>query len=134
MLFFFQAEDGIRDHAQSRGLGDVYKRQSQNLRISEGICLLSSFTVFCIIFFIFIIFIFIIFNVMNASVLIFNCLLFIFKVRVALVLCHQIRILVQCGYGLRSCISHGEQLFRLDLNRRAFLPQHLRIHFIINTQ
>ena len=22
-----QAEDGIRDHAQSRGLGDVYKRQ-----------------------------------------------------------------------------------------------------------
>eukprot|EP01016_Furgasonia_blochmanni_P050470 TRINITY_DN7804_c0_g1_i6.p1 TRINITY_DN7804_c0_g1~~TRINITY_DN7804_c0_g1_i6.p1 ORF type:complete len:844 (-),score=291.32 TRINITY_DN7804_c0_g1_i6:306-2837(-) len=26
-LFFFQAEDGIRDHAQSRGLGDVYKRQ-----------------------------------------------------------------------------------------------------------
>eukprot|EP01016_Furgasonia_blochmanni_P002931 TRINITY_DN11143_c0_g1_i2.p3 TRINITY_DN11143_c0_g1~~TRINITY_DN11143_c0_g1_i2.p3 ORF type:complete len:159 (-),score=29.80 TRINITY_DN11143_c0_g1_i2:771-1247(-) len=27
MVFFFQAEDGIRDHAQSRGLGDVYKRQ-----------------------------------------------------------------------------------------------------------
>eukprot|EP00825_Cyclidium_porcatum_P016216 TRINITY_DN19322_c0_g1_i1.p2 TRINITY_DN19322_c0_g1~~TRINITY_DN19322_c0_g1_i1.p2 ORF type:complete len:145 (-),score=45.17 TRINITY_DN19322_c0_g1_i1:67-501(-) len=27
--FFFQAEDGIRDHAQSRGLGDVYKRQYQ---------------------------------------------------------------------------------------------------------
>eukprot|EP01016_Furgasonia_blochmanni_P004284 TRINITY_DN11658_c0_g1_i5.p1 TRINITY_DN11658_c0_g1~~TRINITY_DN11658_c0_g1_i5.p1 ORF type:complete len:301 (+),score=33.52 TRINITY_DN11658_c0_g1_i5:751-1653(+) len=27
--FFFQAEDGIRDHAQSRGLGDVYKRQKQ---------------------------------------------------------------------------------------------------------
>eukprot|EP00825_Cyclidium_porcatum_P019132 TRINITY_DN21722_c0_g1_i1.p1 TRINITY_DN21722_c0_g1~~TRINITY_DN21722_c0_g1_i1.p1 ORF type:complete len:147 (-),score=12.19 TRINITY_DN21722_c0_g1_i1:25-465(-) len=26
-VFFFQAEDGIRDHAQSRGLGDVYKRQ-----------------------------------------------------------------------------------------------------------
>eukprot|EP00825_Cyclidium_porcatum_P032273 TRINITY_DN3451_c0_g1_i2.p2 TRINITY_DN3451_c0_g1~~TRINITY_DN3451_c0_g1_i2.p2 ORF type:complete len:100 (-),score=31.55 TRINITY_DN3451_c0_g1_i2:42-341(-) len=26
-FFFFQAEDGIRDHAQSRGLGDVYKRQ-----------------------------------------------------------------------------------------------------------
>eukprot|EP00825_Cyclidium_porcatum_P000472 TRINITY_DN10139_c0_g1_i1.p1 TRINITY_DN10139_c0_g1~~TRINITY_DN10139_c0_g1_i1.p1 ORF type:complete len:186 (-),score=33.16 TRINITY_DN10139_c0_g1_i1:143-700(-) len=25
--FFFQAEDGIRYHAQSRGLGDVYKRQ-----------------------------------------------------------------------------------------------------------
>ena len=24
-------KDGIRDHAQSRGLGDVYKRQSKNL-------------------------------------------------------------------------------------------------------
>eukprot|EP00825_Cyclidium_porcatum_P010288 TRINITY_DN15267_c0_g1_i2.p1 TRINITY_DN15267_c0_g1~~TRINITY_DN15267_c0_g1_i2.p1 ORF type:complete len:124 (+),score=13.53 TRINITY_DN15267_c0_g1_i2:43-414(+) len=29
-FFFFQAEDGIRDHAQSRGLGDVYKRQDQH--------------------------------------------------------------------------------------------------------
>eukprot|EP00825_Cyclidium_porcatum_P014974 TRINITY_DN1822_c0_g1_i7.p1 TRINITY_DN1822_c0_g1~~TRINITY_DN1822_c0_g1_i7.p1 ORF type:complete len:929 (-),score=133.59 TRINITY_DN1822_c0_g1_i7:207-2993(-) len=29
-FFFFQAEDGIRDHAQSRGLGDVYKRQGIN--------------------------------------------------------------------------------------------------------
>src|SRR5678815_5966122 len=27
MLFFFQAEDGIRDAQESRGLGDVYKRQ-----------------------------------------------------------------------------------------------------------
>ncbi len=26
-LFFFQAEDGIRDLVLSRGLGDVYKRQ-----------------------------------------------------------------------------------------------------------
>ncbi len=26
-LFFFQAEDGIRDFCLSRGLGDVYKRQ-----------------------------------------------------------------------------------------------------------
>ena len=25
---FFQAEDGIRDRSPSRGLGDVYKRQS----------------------------------------------------------------------------------------------------------
>ena len=25
-----QAEDGIRDHCLSRGLGDVYKRQIQN--------------------------------------------------------------------------------------------------------
>ena len=28
MFFFFQAEDGIRDLVRSRGLGDVYKRQS----------------------------------------------------------------------------------------------------------
>ena len=28
--FFFQAEDGIRDLVRSRGLGDVYKRQSNN--------------------------------------------------------------------------------------------------------
>ena len=32
VLFFFQAEDGIRDRSPSRGLGDVYKRQGlQNL-------------------------------------------------------------------------------------------------------
>ena len=29
LIFFFQAEDGIRDLVRSRGLGDVYKRQSQ---------------------------------------------------------------------------------------------------------
>ena len=29
-LFFFQAEDGIRDLVRSRGLGDVYKRQAVN--------------------------------------------------------------------------------------------------------
>ena len=29
IFFFFQAEDGIRDLVRSRGLGDVYKRQSQ---------------------------------------------------------------------------------------------------------
>ena len=28
-IFFFQAEDGIRDLVRSRGLGDVYKRQDQ---------------------------------------------------------------------------------------------------------
>ena len=28
ILFFFQAEDGIRDLRMSRGLGDVYKRQT----------------------------------------------------------------------------------------------------------
>ena len=27
---FFQAEDGIRDAQESRGLGDVYKRQLQD--------------------------------------------------------------------------------------------------------
>mgnify|MGYP003381568370 CR=1 FL=1 len=27
-VFFFQAEDGIRDLVRSRGLGDVYKRQT----------------------------------------------------------------------------------------------------------
>ena len=29
-FFFFQAEDGIRDLVRSRGLGDVYKRQTQS--------------------------------------------------------------------------------------------------------
>ena len=28
-VFFFQAEDGIRDLVRSRGLGDVYKRQAK---------------------------------------------------------------------------------------------------------
>ena len=31
-LFFFQAEDGIRDLVRSRGLGDVYKRQADSSR------------------------------------------------------------------------------------------------------
>ena len=30
VFFFFQAEDGIRDAQESRGLGDVYKRQHQD--------------------------------------------------------------------------------------------------------
>ena len=29
-VFFFQAEDGMRDLVRSRGLGDVYKRQERN--------------------------------------------------------------------------------------------------------
>ena len=29
---FFQAEDGIRDAQESRGLGDVYKRQVIDIR------------------------------------------------------------------------------------------------------
>ena len=32
-VFFFQAEDGIRDLVRSRGLGDVYKRQGHG-----GLC------------------------------------------------------------------------------------------------
>ena len=32
VVFFFQAEDGIRDLVRSRGLGDVYKRQVHRLR------------------------------------------------------------------------------------------------------
>ena len=31
LFFFFQAEDGIRDLVRSRGLGDVYKRQVDDL-------------------------------------------------------------------------------------------------------
>ena len=35
-LFFFQAEDGIRDLVRSRGLGDVYKRQIRDTFIHRG--------------------------------------------------------------------------------------------------
>ena len=44
-IFFFQAEDGIRDLVRSRGLGDVYKRQvteRQVLRQAESVPVLSS--------------------------------------------------------------------------------------------
>ena len=34
-VFFFQAEDGIRDLVRSRGLGDVYKRQVISLSSSS---------------------------------------------------------------------------------------------------
>ena len=36
-VFFFQAEDGIRDLVRSRGLGDVYKRQGGNWFISFSV-------------------------------------------------------------------------------------------------
>eukprot|EP00658_Telonema_sp_P-2_P065389 TRINITY_DN54638_c0_g2_i1.p1 TRINITY_DN54638_c0_g2~~TRINITY_DN54638_c0_g2_i1.p1 ORF type:complete len:259 (-),score=94.31 TRINITY_DN54638_c0_g2_i1:85-861(-) len=36
-FFFFQAEDGIRDAQESRGLGDVYKRQEEVYERSTGI-------------------------------------------------------------------------------------------------
>src|SRR5674536_153661 len=32
MFFFFQAKDGIRDAQESRGLGDVYKRQDNQTK------------------------------------------------------------------------------------------------------
>ena len=35
-VFFFQAEDGIRDLVRSRGLGDVYKRQGQECAAASG--------------------------------------------------------------------------------------------------
>ena len=35
MIFFFQAEDGIRDLVRSRGLGDVYKRQADIRSVQE---------------------------------------------------------------------------------------------------
>ena len=35
VFFFFQAEDGIRDLVRSRGLGDVYKRQTQTRPIAS---------------------------------------------------------------------------------------------------
>eukprot|EP00825_Cyclidium_porcatum_P014600 TRINITY_DN17893_c0_g1_i1.p1 TRINITY_DN17893_c0_g1~~TRINITY_DN17893_c0_g1_i1.p1 ORF type:complete len:162 (+),score=8.35 TRINITY_DN17893_c0_g1_i1:80-565(+) len=44
--FFFQAEDGIRDHAQSRGLGDVYKRQIYQAAFSLYILLSSPIIIF----------------------------------------------------------------------------------------
>ena len=36
-FFFFQAEDGIRDAQESRGLGDVYKRQAHHYDISDDL-------------------------------------------------------------------------------------------------
>ena len=33
-VFFFQAEDGIRDLVRSRGLGDVYKRQVSSISLA----------------------------------------------------------------------------------------------------
>ena len=41
VIFFFQAEDGIRDLVRSRGLGDVYKRQI-NTPLGAGITAAST--------------------------------------------------------------------------------------------
>eukprot|EP00658_Telonema_sp_P-2_P047543 TRINITY_DN36174_c0_g1_i1.p1 TRINITY_DN36174_c0_g1~~TRINITY_DN36174_c0_g1_i1.p1 ORF type:complete len:128 (+),score=55.68 TRINITY_DN36174_c0_g1_i1:31-414(+) len=38
IFFFFQAEDGIRDAQESRGLGDVYKRQEYGAKAEEWRC------------------------------------------------------------------------------------------------
>ena len=43
VCFFFQAEDGIRDLVRSRGLGDVYKRQSK-ARSDLGLTAVVMFT------------------------------------------------------------------------------------------
>ena len=40
--FFFQAEDGIRDAQESRGLGDVYKRQVNGNTILGGATQISA--------------------------------------------------------------------------------------------
>ena len=37
VLFFFQAEDGIRDLVRSRGLGDVYKRQARQRVLARAL-------------------------------------------------------------------------------------------------
>ena len=38
-VFFFQAEDGIRDCLLSRGLGDVYKRQKYMALKASVLCM-----------------------------------------------------------------------------------------------
>ena len=45
VIFFFQAEDGIRDLVRSRGLGDVYKRQLRAVVVGVGQGLLEEFVV-----------------------------------------------------------------------------------------
>ena len=53
LVFFFQAEDGIRDRSPSRGLGDVYKRQIHlksvpaHNRPKQGLRLVIIIIVFC---------------------------------------------------------------------------------------
>ena len=43
VVFFFQAEDGIRDAQESRGLGDVYKRQELMSKKRIGILIVIVF-------------------------------------------------------------------------------------------
>ena len=42
VCFFFQAEDGIRGAQESRGLGDVYKRQVQKSGIISEVLIYSN--------------------------------------------------------------------------------------------
>ena len=42
-MFFFQAEDGIRDLVRSRGLGDVYKRQEHTITGDSNFALVATF-------------------------------------------------------------------------------------------
>ena len=44
VVFFFQAEDGIRDLVRSRGLGDVYKRQALAALLQRGVAGLRGHT------------------------------------------------------------------------------------------
>ena len=41
-MVFFQAEDGIRDAQESRGLGDVYKRQTPTSTAATPVRIISS--------------------------------------------------------------------------------------------
>ena len=46
VFFFFQAEDGIRDLVRSRGLGDVYKRQTLEEGLDLSACQNDQFAKF----------------------------------------------------------------------------------------
>ena len=48
VIFFFQAEDGIRDLVRSRGLGDVYKRQCRKSDLGTTACRRSGLIGTCI--------------------------------------------------------------------------------------
>ena len=45
VCFFFQAEDGIRDAQESRGLGDVYKRQNRRFSLGWIIAIILTFII-----------------------------------------------------------------------------------------
>ena len=45
MCLFFQAEDGIRYLVRSRGLGDVYKRQLEQLLDSQRIDITTALSI-----------------------------------------------------------------------------------------